>query len=245
MFGFIKKCLFTALTFFSYNTLNVNYLECVSMNNQECKITSEITNVKTNEPMFYPYSLKINKCKGSCNTINYPYAKLWVSDAIKNINVKVFNLMSRTNETRHIEWHKTCKCKCRLDASICNNKQRWNKDKCRCECKELIDKGMGDKGFIWNPSNCECECDKSCDIGEYLDYTNCKCRERLIDKLVDECSENIDGNKMLYNETFNVIPLNVYKKVCNFCMVYTVLFVAFLITSICIYCALIFFFFGI
>ena len=59
--------------------------------------------------------------------------------------------MSGTNETRHIEWHETCKCKCRLDASVCNNKQRWNDDKCRCECKELIDKGVCDKGSIWNP----------------------------------------------------------------------------------------------
>ena len=72
--------------------------------------------------MFYPYSIKINKYKGSCNNINDQYAKLCVPDTIKNINVKVFNLMSRTNETLHLEWHKTCKCKCRLDASVCNNK---------------------------------------------------------------------------------------------------------------------------
>ena len=78
--------------------------------------------------------------------------------------------MSRTAETRYIEWHETGKCKCRLDAIVCNNKQRWNKNKCRCKCKELIDKGVCDQGFIWNPSNCESECDKSCDIGEYLDY---------------------------------------------------------------------------
>ena len=110
--------------------------------------------------MFYPYSITINKCKGSCNTINDPYAKLCVPDTVKIINVKVFNFLSRTNETRHIELDKTCKCKCRLDASICNNKQRWNEDKCRCECKELIDEGMCDKGFIWYPSNCECEFDK-------------------------------------------------------------------------------------
>ena len=94
--------------------------------------------------MFYPYSITISNYKGTCNTINDPYAKLCVPDTIKNINVKVFNLISRTNETRHIEWHKTCKCKCRLDASVCNNKQRWNEDKCRCECKELIDKRMSD-----------------------------------------------------------------------------------------------------
>ena len=67
--------------------------------------------------------------------------------------------MSRTNETRYVEWHETCKCKCRLDASVCNNKQRWNEDKCSCECKELIDKGICDREFIWNPNNCECECD--------------------------------------------------------------------------------------
>ena len=172
IFGFIKKCFFIAMTFFNFNLSNVNSLKCVSMNNQECKIRSEIINVNTNELMFYPYSIKINKCKGSCNTINDPYAKICVPDNIKNTNVKVFNLMSRTNETRHIRWHKTCKCRCRLDASVCNNKQRWNEDKCRCECKELADKGMCDKGFVWNPSYCECECDKSCDIGEYLDYKN-------------------------------------------------------------------------
>ena len=69
-------------------------------------------------------------------------------------------------------------------------------DKCKCECKELIDKGVCDKGSIWNPSNCECECDKSCDVGEYLDYENCKCRKKLVDKLVKECTENIDEVKI-------------------------------------------------
>ena len=124
---------------------------------------------------------------------------LCVPDIVKNMNIKVFNLMSRTNETRHIEWHETCKCKCRLDASVCNNKQRWNNDKCRCECKELIDKGICDKGFVCNPSICECECDKSCDVGEYLDYANCKCRKRLMNKQFEKCDNDIDENKMVYN----------------------------------------------
>ena len=197
------------------------------MNNQECKIRPEIISLKTNEPLFYHYSIRRNKCKDSCNRISDPYAKICVPKKVKNTNVKVFNLMSRTNETRHTKWHKTCKCRCRVDASVCNNKQRWNEDKCRCECKELIAKRMYDKGFIWNPSNCECECDKSCDMGEYLDYKNCKCRKRIIDKLVKECSENI-----YENETLGIIPLNIYKKVCNSCMVYIILFIVFLITSI-------------
>ena len=89
------------MTFF--NLSNVNYLECVSMNNQECKIRTEIINLNTNESMFYPYNIKINRCKGSCNTINNLYAKICVPGQIKNINVKVFNLLSRTSETRHIK----------------------------------------------------------------------------------------------------------------------------------------------
>ena len=67
---------------------------------------------------------------------------------------------------------------------------------CRCECKELIDKGICDKEFIWNTSNCECEYDKSCDVGEYLDYENCKCRKRLVRKLLEECTENVEKVKL-------------------------------------------------
>ena len=104
--------------------------------------------------------------------------------------------MTRTNETWFIEWHEKCKWICRLDRIICNNKQKWKKGKCRCECKELIDKGECDKGYIWNPSNCESKCDKSCNIGEYLDYKNCKCRKKLTDKLIDECTEIIEEVKL-------------------------------------------------
>ena len=123
MLGFIKKCFLTTIIFFHSNVLNVNSLKCVSLSNQECKIRTEIININTNKPMFYHYSIKINKYKGGCDTINDPYAKICVPDTIKNINVKVFNIMSKANETRNIEHHKTCKCKCRLDASVCNNKQ--------------------------------------------------------------------------------------------------------------------------
>ena len=75
----------------------------------------------------------------------------------KNINIIVFNVISRINETRYVSWHVTCRCKCRLDASVCDNKQCWNNDKCRCEFRELIDKCLCDKEFIWNHSKCECD----------------------------------------------------------------------------------------
>ena len=146
MFRFIKQIFISTMMLFS-NLPNVNSLECISMKNQECKLRHEIVDVNNNNPIFYPFSIKINKCSGNCNNINNPYAKICVPDVIKDLNVKVFNLMSRTNETRHIKWHETCKCICRLDKIICNSKQRWNEDKCRCKCKELIDKRVCDKGY--------------------------------------------------------------------------------------------------
>ena len=164
---------FTGLKILSSLTI-VNLLSCISMNNQKCKAKPQIVNVNSNNPVFYPFSNKASKCSGNCNNINDPYAKVCVPDVIKDLNVKVLNPMWRTNVTRQIKWHETCRCKCRLDAIVCNNKQRWNNDKCRCESKALIDKGVCDKGYAWNPSSCECECDKSCDVGEYLDCESCK-----------------------------------------------------------------------
>ena len=166
------------------------------MKNQECKTRPQIVNIDSNNAIFYPFSIEINKCSGYCNNINDPYAKSRVPDIIKNLKVKVFNLMSRTNKARFIEQHEKCKCKFRLDAIVCNNKQRWNKNKRRCECKELIDKGICDKGFTWNPSNCECECDKLCNIGEYLAYKNCKYKKKIVDTLIDECTETIEQVKL-------------------------------------------------
>ena len=178
MFKFVKQIFISTMIFFG-SLSNINPLKRISIKNQECKVRPEIVDINSNNPIFYPFSIKINKCSGTCNNISNPYAKVCVPDTVKNLNVKVFNLMSLTNETRHIKWHEKCKCICRLDGIICNSKQRWNEDKCRCECKELIDKGVCDKGFIWNPSNCECKYDKSCDIGEYLDYSNCKCKTKI------------------------------------------------------------------
>ena len=175
MLEFIKKCFFYRISIF-IDFHGRKFVE-LYFKNQKCKVRPQILNVNGDDPMFFPFSIKTSKCRGSSNNINNLHAKLCVLDVVKNLNVKVFNLMSRTNETRHIEWHETCKCKCRLDGSVCNNKQRWNEGKSQCECKELIDKGVCNREFIWSPSNCECEYDKSCDVGEYLDYEKCKCRK--------------------------------------------------------------------
>ena len=73
--------------------MSATLLNCISMKNQECKIRPEIININSSNPIFYPFSIKINICSGSCNNINNPYAKMFVPDVIKDLNVKVFNLM--------------------------------------------------------------------------------------------------------------------------------------------------------
>ena len=89
--------------FTNANSLNAIPLNCISVNNQECKTRPQVINVNGDEPVFFPFSIKTSKCSGSCNNINYPYAKICFPHVVKNLNVKVFDLMSRTNETRHIE----------------------------------------------------------------------------------------------------------------------------------------------
>ena len=100
MFVFIKKVFYIGSLFLS-SSVGTTSLNCISMKNQESKVRSEIINVNSNEPIFQPFSTETSKCSGSCNNINDPYAKICVPDVMKDLNVKVFILMSRTNETRH------------------------------------------------------------------------------------------------------------------------------------------------
>ena len=72
---------------------------------------------------------------------------------------------------------------------------------------------MRDKGIFLSPSNCECECDKSCDVSEYLDYENCKCGKKLVDKLVDKCTETVEEVKLaniIFAENENRCIINAF-----------------------------------
>ena len=158
MFRFVKQILVSAMIIFGCNASNINSLKYVSISNQKCKIRPEIINITVVNLYFILRMLKNIVTVVIISVIDMQNQELLMF--LKIISVKVFNLMSRTTEARHIKWHKTCKCKCRLDASVCNNKKHWNNNKCRRECKESIDKGMCDEGLTWNPSNCEWECDK-------------------------------------------------------------------------------------
>ena len=104
-----------------FSIIKTKALKCVSVVNQECMARPKIIDVNKNKLVFYLLSIKVNKCSGNCNNINDPMAKLCVPDIIKDMNIKVFNMLARINETRKITWHETCKCICRFTSAVCNN----------------------------------------------------------------------------------------------------------------------------
>ena len=115
MFGFIKKVLILVLI------SAVNSLKCISLKNQKYKVREVTIN---NEYMTYPNDIKVNRCNGNCNNITNPYSKVCIHDIIKNVTVKMFDSMALTNTTKQITFHQSCKCFCRLDPIVCNNKPK-------------------------------------------------------------------------------------------------------------------------
>ena len=188
-----------------FNVLKINALECVSVINQKCMPRPKILDVNegVGEALFYPYNVLVNKCSGSCNTLNDPMTKLCVPNVVKRVNMKVYNFLMRLNETRNVLWHESCKCVCRLNSSVCNSKQIWNSDTCKCDFNEDFAGIMNcDKGYMWNPSTCECECEMWCKPDQYLDYKNCVCKKKLIGKLIAECTIVI--NETMINNNKNI-----------------------------------------
>ena len=201
-----------------FSILKVNTLECLSVINRECMPRTKILDVNegVGEALFYPCNVLVNKCSGSCNTLDDPMAKLCVPNIIKTVNMKVYNFLMRFNETRNVLWHESCKCVCRLNSSVCNSKQIWNSDTCRCDCNEdFASIRSCDKGYTWNPSTCACECDMWCKPGQYLDYKKCVCKNKLIGIVISECTslinESMMNNKMsITNDVLLKIFLLVY-----------------------------------
>ena len=106
------------------NLIKTKALECVSVVNQKCIPRPKLLDVNegVGETLFCPYNVLVNKCSGSCNTLDDPMAKMCVPNIIKRVNMKVYNFLMRLNETRNVLWHESCKCVCRLNSSVCNSK---------------------------------------------------------------------------------------------------------------------------
>ena len=123
---------FINLTISLFSVLKVRALECVSVVNQKCMPRPNVLDVNegVGEVLFYPYNVLVNKCSGSWDTINNPMTRLCVPNVIKRVNMQVYNFLMMLNETRNVLWHESCKWVCKLNSSICNNKQIWNGDTC-------------------------------------------------------------------------------------------------------------------
>ena len=180
-------------------------IKTVSVVNQKCVPRPKILDVNegVGEALFYQHNVLVNKCSGSCDTLDNPMAKLCVPNIIKRINMKVCNFLMRLNETRNVLWHESCKCVCRLNSSVCNSKQIWNGDTCRCNCNEDFAGIINcTKGYMWNPSTCECQCDIWCKSGQYLDNKNCVCKNKLVGRVIAECTSVI--NETMINDNKNI-----------------------------------------
>ena len=221
-----------AISFFSI--LKVKTLECVSVINQKCMARPKILDVNEGigEALFYPYNVLVNKCSGSCNTLDNPMSRICVPKIIKNVNIKVYNFLMRLNETRNVLWRESCKCVCKLNTSVCNSKQIWNSDTCRCDCNEDFAGIISfDKGYTWNPSTCECQCNMWCKPGQYLDNKNCVCKNKLICRVIEECTSVINETMMNNNNYDN--DNNYYYNAITY--VFIVLFLLTLVICSCVF----------
>ena len=187
-----------------FNIIKTKTLECVSVVNQKCMPRPKILDVNegVGEAIFYSYNVLVNKCSGICNTLDNPMSKICVPKIIKNVNMQVYNILMRLNDSRNVLWHESCKCVCKSNSSVCNNEQIWNDDTCRCDCNEDFAGIINcNKGYMWNPSTCECQCDTWCKQGQYLDHKNCVCKNKLIGRVIEECTSVI--NETMINNKDN------------------------------------------
>ena len=205
------------LTISLFRIIKTKALECVSVVNQKCMPRPKILDVNESvgEALFYPYNVQVSKCSGSCNTLDNPIEKLCVPNVIKGLNMKVYNFLTMLNENRNVLWNESCKCVCKLNSSVCNNKHIWNSNTCRCDCNEdfagIINCA---KVYTWNSSTCECQCDMWCKPGQYLDHKNCICKNKLIGRLIEECTSVINETMINNKDSSNNNTLR------NFLLVY-------------------------
>ena len=152
MFEIIKKIFIVLL---SNVVSKSNHTNCLSLSNQKCMIQPNLINLRPNEysqdSHYYRFTVKLNKCVGSYNTLNDFSNKVCVPKKTEDLNLNMFNMITRINEPKILTKDISCKCKWRFDGKKCNPDKWWNNDKGRCECEKR------QKDYIWNPSTCNCK----------------------------------------------------------------------------------------
>ena len=155
MSGLIKKIFIGLLTDIVSES---NHTKCVSLSNRKYMNQPTLINSHPNEHSqelhYYPFAVKLDRCVGSCNTLNDLSNKVCVPNKTEDSNLSVFNTITGINESKTLTKHISCKCKCKFDGRKCNSDQWWNNDKYRCECKK---RHACEKDYVWNPATCSCQ----------------------------------------------------------------------------------------
>ena len=173
---------------------------------------------------YYPFAVKLDRCVGSCNTLNDLSNKVCVPNKTEDLNLNVFNMVIGINESKTSTKHISCECKCKFDGTKCNLDQWWNNDKRQCQCKNCH---VCVKDYIWNLATCSCE------NGKYL--------ASIMDDSAIICDEMVES----YDEETKTIPINLNEKkaTCkkqNFYILLAFLLITIaLLIAVSIYCYLI------
>ena len=176
------------------------------------------------EFLYYPFLVKLDRCVGSCNTLNDLFSKVCIPSKTEDLNLSIFNMITGINESKTLTKHTSCECKCKFDGTKCNSNQWWNNDKCQCECKKHH---ICEKEYFYNPATCN--------------YQNGKCLASIMDDSAIICDKVIKS----YHEKIKTISTNINeKKVTCITQSFNILFVFLLITvalliAVSIYCYLI------
>ena len=141
MFRLIKKAVMILLiTTANAGNFLQNSKNCILLKDQKCDVKKVIVD---NDYMTFPYKINIERCIRSCNNLTNPYSKVCFPDVIKNISVKVFDLISQQNKLREVNFHESCKFDCLLNETVCNDKQKWDGDNCKWECLKIENCDIG------------------------------------------------------------------------------------------------------
>ena len=165
-------------------------LASVSVNNQQCMVEQRLINLNLDEIHYYSFIISMNKCDGTCNTAEDPFGRICVLYKMKDVNMKVFNMIKGINTSKTHAKLISCECRCNFDGIKWNSRQEWNNHKCQRECRKTINNLACEKDYAWNPSTCAYECGKGCGIGKYLKYH--KCMKLLVEDLAVTCDEIVN-----------------------------------------------------
>ena len=175
---------------------------------------------------FYRFAVKLNRCVGICNSMNDLSNKVCIPNKTEDLNLSMFNMTTRINESKTLKNHISCECKCKFERKKSNPDQLWNNDKCRCKCKKHH---ISQKDYVWNPATCNSGNEKH--LASIIDDSPTIC---------DEAIESYDEElkTILKTKIFN--QKKVTCKIQNFCILLAFLLITIaLLIAVSTYCYLI------